>query len=134
MHQFVELPNNDYDFQHHAAFSLRHGRPSFVLKCLQAANMNPWPKIARKIKGELKYHVFHANTWIIKLGAATEESHARMQTALNESWNHALGMFEEGVNEHVLIHEKIFEGEAELQKTLAGCHHTGINKSESCDP
>jgi ring-1,2-phenylacetyl-CoA epoxidase subunit PaaC len=80
------------------------------------SNYEPLAKVARKVKGELKYHVFHANTWFVKLGSANEESHNRMQAAFNEAWNYALGMFEPRKNEYLLIAEGIFEGEETLQE------------------
>ena len=112
---FTELPNGDYAFS-----SMRHFlydvADQLRFEMLANSGYEPLAKVARKVKGELKYHVFHANTWITKLGAATEESHARMQTALNEAWNYALGMFEESEFEQQLMSEKIFEGEVELKK------------------
>jgi ring-1,2-phenylacetyl-CoA epoxidase subunit PaaC len=83
---------------------------------LAGSAFEPLAKVSRKIKGELKYHVLHANTWIVKLGTANEESHARMQSALNEAWNFALGMFEPGDLENELKKENIFEGEAVLRE------------------
>jgi ring-1,2-phenylacetyl-CoA epoxidase subunit PaaC len=83
---------------------------------LAKSSFEPIAKLAQKIKGELKYHVYHANIWVTKLGNTNEESHARMQTALNECWNFALGMFEESEFEDLLINEKIFDGENELKK------------------
>lgn len=112
--QLVELPNGDYDFS-----TIRHFlydvADQLRFEMLANSSYEPLAKVSRKIKGELKYHVFHANTWVTKLGAATEESHARMQTSLNEAWNYALGIFEESEFEQQLISEKIFEGEAELK-------------------
>lgn len=112
--QFVELPNGDYDFS-----LMRHffydTADQLRFEMLANSSYEPLAKVARKIKGELKYHVFHANTWIVKLGSATKESHARMQTALNESWNYALGLFEESEFEKDLIAENIFGGETELK-------------------
>jgi ring-1,2-phenylacetyl-CoA epoxidase subunit PaaC len=112
--QFVELPNGDYDFSlmRHFLFDIAD---QLRFEMLANSSYEPLAKLARKIKGELKYHVFHANTWITKLGAATEESHARMQTALNISWNYALGIFEESEHEQQLINDKIFEGETALK-------------------
>jgi ring-1,2-phenylacetyl-CoA epoxidase subunit PaaC len=113
--QFVELPNGDYDFSLVRHF-LYDVADQLRFEMLATSSYEPLAKVARKIKGELKYHVFHANTWITKLGPATEESHARMQTALNEAWNYALGMFEESAFEKQLIAENIFAGEAALKK------------------
>lgn len=116
---FTELPNGDYAFSTMRHF-LYDVADQLRFEMLANSSYEPLAKVSRKVKGELKYHVFHANTWITKLGAATEESHARMQTALNECWNYALGMFEESEFEQQLISEKIFEGEAELQKRWLG--------------
>jgi ring-1,2-phenylacetyl-CoA epoxidase subunit PaaC len=113
--QFVELPNGDYDFSLVRHF-LYDTADQLRFEMLATSSYEPLAKVARKIKGELKYHVFHANTFITKLGAATAESHARMQTALNEAWNYALGLFEESEFEQQLIAEHIFGGEAELKR------------------
>jgi ring-1,2-phenylacetyl-CoA epoxidase subunit PaaC len=117
--QFVELPNGEYDFS-----TIRHflfdTADQLRFDMLANSSYEPLAKVARKVKGELKYHVFHANTWITKMGAATEESHIRMQHALNEAWDYALGMFEASEHEQQLISEKVFEGEAELKKRWLG--------------
>ncbi|MES2558684.1 MAG: 1,2-phenylacetyl-CoA epoxidase subunit PaaC [Bacteroidota bacterium] len=113
--QFLELPNGDYDFSLMRHF-LYDVADQLRFEMLATSSYEPLAKVARKVKGELKYHVFHANIWITKLGVATEESHARMQTALNEAWNYAVGLFEEGDFEKQLAAEGIFEGEAALQK------------------
>lgn len=116
---FTELPNGDYAFSTMRHF-LYDVADQLRFEMLANSSYEPLAKVSRKVKGELKYHVFHANTWITKLGAATEESHARMQTALNECWNYALGMFEASEFEQQLISEKIFEGEAELKQRWLG--------------
>jgi ring-1,2-phenylacetyl-CoA epoxidase subunit PaaC len=113
--QFLELPNGDYDFSLMRHFLYDHA-DQLRFEMLANSSFEPLAKVARKIKGELKYHVLHANIWVTKLGVADEESHARMQTALNESWNYALGIFEEGDFESILKSEKIFDGEVELKK------------------
>jgi ring-1,2-phenylacetyl-CoA epoxidase subunit PaaC len=113
--QFTELPNGDYDFSLIRHFLYDHA-DQLRFELFANSSFEPLAKVARKIKGELKYHVFHANVWIAKLGTANEESHARMQSALNEAWNYALGIFEEGDFEAALKAEGVFEGEAELKK------------------
>lgn len=113
--QFVELPNGDYDFSLMRHF-LYDVADQLRFEFLANSSYEPLAKVARKIKGELKYHVFHANTWVVKLGNGTEESKARMQTALNEAWNYALGMFETSEFENDLIAEGIFVGEEALKK------------------
>jgi ring-1,2-phenylacetyl-CoA epoxidase subunit PaaC len=113
--QFTELPNGEYDFSLVRHFLYDHA-DQLRFEMLAGSQFEPLAKVARKIKGELKYHVFHANTWLTKLGTANEESHARMQSALNEAWNYALGMFEEGPFEQELRAEGVFAGEAALKE------------------
>jgi ring-1,2-phenylacetyl-CoA epoxidase subunit PaaC len=112
---FVELPNGDYDFSLMRHF-LYDVADQLRFEMLANSSYEPLAKVARKIKGELKYHVFHANTWIVKLGSANEESKARMQTALNDAWNYALGLFEEGDFENDLKNEGVFAGEVALKQ------------------
>jgi ring-1,2-phenylacetyl-CoA epoxidase subunit PaaC len=113
--QLVELPNGEYDFSLVRHFLYDHA-DQLRFEALANSSYEPLAKVARKVKGELKYHVFHANTWFVKLGSANEESHKRMQDAVNLAWNYALGMFEESKFEDELIAEGIFEGEAKLKE------------------
>lgn len=113
--QFVELSNGEYDFSLMRHFLYDHA-DQLRFEMLSKSSFEPIAKLAQKIKGELKYHVYHANIWVSKLGNANEESHTRMQKALNDCWNYALGMFEESEFENVLIDEKIFVGENNLKE------------------
>lgn len=126
--QFVELPNGDYDFSLMRHF-LYDVADQLRFEMLASSSYEPLAKVARKIKGELKYHVFHANTWIVKLGTANEESKARMQTALNDAWNYALGLFEEGDFENDLKSEGVFEGEAALKQRWSETITPILNKA-----
>lgn len=112
--QFTELPNGDYDFSLVRHFLYDHA-DQLRFDSLATSSYEPLAQISRKIKGELKYHVFHADTWLVKLSQANEISHARMQTALNTAWNYALGMFEPSMHEAVLIQQNMFIGEQALQ-------------------
>lgn len=113
--QFVELPIGGYDFS-----LLRHFLFDFAellrFENLKDSSYQPLALVAKKFHGEIKYHTMHANTWVYQLGHGTEESHLKMQTALNEHWNTALGIFEPGPAEDILINEKISMGEKALQK------------------
>lgn len=113
--QFVELPNGNYDFSLMRHF-LFDASELFRWQLLQQSSFEPLAKLAKKIHGEIKYHVYHAQTWIIQLGAkGNEESHARMQSALDTAWPYALGIFEQGSDEGALINANIFVGEGALK-------------------
>jgi ring-1,2-phenylacetyl-CoA epoxidase subunit PaaC len=115
---FVEMPNNgDYAFSlmRHFLFDTAE---SIRYEDLQNSAIPELATIATKFKGELKYHTLHANTWVRMLGAqGTEDSHARMQQALNQAYAPALALFEASTQyEDLLIQNKVYSGEVELQK------------------
>jgi ring-1,2-phenylacetyl-CoA epoxidase subunit PaaC len=112
---FVELPNGEYDFSlirhflFDTALAIR-----FELLC--NSSFTPLAELSTKIRGELKYHTLHANTWIKRLGSATAESISRLQTSLEYAWPYALGIFEVSPYETELIDQKIFIGEEVVKK------------------
>ena len=52
--------------------------------------------VAAKAVKEVDYHVDHAVTWTVRLGDGTDESHARMQRAVEELWPFTGELFEAG--------------------------------------
>jgi ring-1,2-phenylacetyl-CoA epoxidase subunit PaaC len=113
--QLVELPNGEYDFSLIRHF-LYDTAEIIRFEMLSQSTYQPIAELSRKIKGELKYHTLHANTWIKKLGNATDESISRLQSSLVQTLPYALGLFELSPYEKELIAEGIFEGEASLEK------------------
>jgi ring-1,2-phenylacetyl-CoA epoxidase subunit PaaC len=81
-----------------------------------SSSFQPLAQLAKKIKGEIKYHTLHADTFINQLGNGSEESKARLQSALNYAWPFALGIFEKSEFEDELIKENVFAGEKELKR------------------
>jgi ring-1,2-phenylacetyl-CoA epoxidase subunit PaaC len=49
--------------------------------------------IAGKSLKESRYHVQHAGQWVIRLGDGTDESHGRMQAALDALWPYTAELF-----------------------------------------
>lgn len=110
----VAIPTTDYEIALVRHFLYDHAE-ILRYQFLQQSSFRPLAQLATKIKGELKYHVLHANTWIRQLGNANETAQMRLQTALNELWTYALGVFEPSEHEALLQSEGIFVGEAALQ-------------------
>lgn len=50
--------------------------------------------IAGKAVKEVAYHFDHASLWVHRLGDGTEESHTRMQAALDAEWRYVNELFE----------------------------------------
>jgi ring-1,2-phenylacetyl-CoA epoxidase subunit PaaC len=111
--QFVELPIGDYEFSLIRHFLYDH---SILLRFQQLSDSSyqPLAQVSRKLVGELRYHVMHADSFIKKLGTATDESINRLQTALNQALPFALGIFENSPQESELISGRIFSGEEDL--------------------
>lgn len=113
--QLVELPNQEYDFSliRHFLFDTAD---ALRWEMLTHSSYEPLALLAKKIKGELRYHTLHANTWIKQLGSATEESISRLQKSLEIAVPYALGIFEESPSEKEIIGSEVFAGEVELKK------------------
>lgn len=112
--QFVELPNGEYDFsliRHFLFDTAEQIRFTFLAE----STYEPLAQLAKKIKGEIKYHTMHAKIWIKQLGSATEESVERLQSSLDFSMPYALGIFEPSRFEEMLIKDGIFKGEEVLK-------------------
>ncbi len=112
--QFVEYPIGEYDFSLMRNFLFNHAE-MIRFEMLADSSFEPIAKLAKKYRGEVKYHIMHSDTWVKQLGKANDESRARMQSALNDCINLALGIFEESEYASVLKELKIFEGEKALQ-------------------
>lgn len=112
---FVELPNGEYDFSLIRHF-LYDTSLAIRLAMLTNSSYEPLAQLAVKVRGELRYHTMHANTWIRQLGTATAESVSRLQSALDYALPYALGMFERSPFEEVLQSEGIFNGEEAVRQ------------------
>ncbi len=111
----VEQPIGEYDFSTIRHFLFDHAE-LLRYESLTQSSFQPLAQLAKKVKGEIKYHVMHADTFVKQLSNGNEESKARMQQALNNTWHLALGIFEPGEYEVELTSNNIFIGEAELKK------------------
>ena len=81
----VEQPNGD--FAETAARSLFYDTYQLLLwQELTASSDRLLAGIAAKAVKETRYHVRHWSTWVVRLGDGTEESHGRMQGAVDRLW------------------------------------------------
>jgi len=88
----VELPNGDW-----AQTILRQ----FLFSCwqnllfekLSASNDQQIAAIATKSLKEIAYHLRWSSEWVIRLGDGTQESHMRMENAINELWSYTEEFF-----------------------------------------
>lgn len=89
----VEQPNKDFAHSNIRDF-LFHSFNFFFLQELQKSNDQQLSAIAEKSLKECEYHVRHTKNWVLRLGDGTEESHNKIQDALNELWSYSGELFE----------------------------------------
>lgn len=88
---------------------------SVRLASLTASTVVPIAEVARKLRGEEKYHLMHGRTWVLRLGGSTDEAHEKMQAALTAVYPHALGIFEPTEANEVLAQAGVCPREEQLR-------------------
>ena len=91
--QLCELPNGD--FAHAMARLLYFATYQQLLYDeLRGCADEQLAGVAGKAVKEVAYHVDHATQWVLRLGDGTDESHRRMELALDALWPYTAEMFE----------------------------------------
>ena len=113
--QLTEYPIGEYDFSLMRHF-LFDEAAILRFEMLTESSFKELSDIAKKFRGEVKYHLMHGEAWIQQLGNGNQESNERMQKMFDMVYPMALGMFEPSEFENILIENKIFNGEHELEQ------------------
>ena len=74
-----------------------------LFKELQSSSNEKLAAFAAKSLKETTYHMRHSCEWIVRLGDGTEESHWKVQDALNEIWSYRHELFEKDEVDETLI-------------------------------
>jgi ring-1,2-phenylacetyl-CoA epoxidase subunit PaaC len=112
--RFVTYPNGDYAYTLVRQYLFDEAE-QVRLRALTESSYLPIKEAAGKILREEAYHLMHTKSLVERLGDATEESHRRMQAALDVAFPQALGMFESLKAEDELIAGGVWCGNATLQ-------------------
>jgi len=89
----VELPNGDFaqvigrQFLHDA-YALPYWQ------AMTSSTDSTLAALAAKSVKETAYHLRHSRSWVVRLGDGTDESHRRMQAAIDELWRYTGELFE----------------------------------------
>ena len=102
----VEQPNQDfaYSIARQFLFDVHH---LLVLEDLQNSKDETSSAIAKKSIKEVSYHTRFSSDWIRRLGDGTEESHNRIQTAINDLWIFTNELFYQTEDDKVMVSEGI---------------------------
>ena len=98
----VEQPNGDFAVTMMKQF-LFSAFQKLMYEALTESNDDTIKGISTKALKEAKYHFRHSSEWVIRLGKGTEESHERVQLAINELWRFTADMFEMNATDEELI-------------------------------
>ncbi len=88
----VEQPNGDWAQTLLRQF-LFSAYQYYLYQYLQNISDSTIAAIAEKSLKEVSYHVRWSSEWVIRMGDGTEESHNRMQKAVDELWRYTGEMF-----------------------------------------
>lgn len=88
----VEQPNGNFGMTMMRQFLFDAYRKPLFEK-LQFSSDKHLAAIAEKSLKETRYHLKHSSEWVIRLGDGTEESHARIQEALDTLWRYTPELF-----------------------------------------
>jgi ring-1,2-phenylacetyl-CoA epoxidase subunit PaaC len=102
----VEQPNGDWANTVARSFFYDAFNYLFFTE-LEKSNDETLSAIAEKSLKEVTYHLRWSSEWVIRLGDGTEESHARMQTAVNELWMYTGELFMMNETDKLMIQQGI---------------------------
>ncbi|MER3483955.1 MAG: phenylacetate-CoA oxygenase subunit PaaI [Meiothermus sp.] len=104
--ELLELPKGDWAF----TMLRQYLFDAYELHWLNIAKNSAYPPLAdavAKILREERFHLQHTQAWVERLGLGTEESHRRMQEALEMQWGYAQQLFVPVPDEEILVRENI---------------------------
>lgn len=102
----VEQPNTDFAYTITRQFLFDAYHFTFLTE-LQNSNDETLAAIAKKSIKEVSYHLRFSSDWMKRLGDGTEESHSRIQTAINELWTYTDELFHQTDADKVMIAEGV---------------------------
>lgn len=100
--QLVEQPNIDFAYTIARQFFVDVFSVSFYEQ-LSKSKLEDLAGIAAKSLKESKYHLRHSKSWLLRLGDGTEESHKKIQNAVDDLWRFTGELFFENEVDEKLI-------------------------------
>lgn len=135
--KLVELPKGDFAFTIAREFLFSVYSRLFHTVLQSSADKQLGGMAAKALKEDL-YHVRHSRDWVLRLGDGTEESHKRLQNAIDEIWTYTGELFFMDEIDETLIDLNIgvdlnkirSDWETEVSKTLAEATITHPDKNQ----
>jgi len=109
-----ELPQGDFAFSMARQYLVDEYSLAFMEQLTSSAD-SELAAIAAKAVKESRYHLRRSRDWVLRLGDGTQESHSRMQKALDDLWGYTPELFEMDELEQKLADSGIAVDVAALQ-------------------
>ncbi len=110
-----ELPIGDFAFTMARQF-LIDSFDCLYFKALTSSTDEQLAAIAAKVIKECEYHLKRSSIWVLRLGDGTEESHQRIQHAINRLWAYCHELFLPSNCELVLQNSGVSVERSQLQQ------------------
>ena len=112
----VEQPNRDfaYTMSRQFLFDVYH---LLFLNELQKSKDVTLSAIATKSIKEVSYHQRFSSDWVKRLGDGTEESHQKMQSAIDGLWTYTDELFHQTETDKIIVSEGIGVDVTQLKET-----------------
>jgi len=104
--QLAEQPNIDFAYMMARQF-FTDAFDFHYYNALKNSKDETLAALAVKTHKEVTYHLRHSSAWVERLGDGTEESHQRMQAAVDELWRFTEELFDMNETDKILIAEGI---------------------------
>jgi ring-1,2-phenylacetyl-CoA epoxidase subunit PaaC len=131
--QLVELPNGDWAFSMLRQY-LFDTAEMVQLTRLVESSYEAIAAAAAKIRLEELYHLRHTSQWVKRLGLGTEESHGRLQRALDELWPYAQQLFVPLPDETLLVKARMVGETAVMHREWLQTVHTHLTSANLAIP
>jgi ring-1,2-phenylacetyl-CoA epoxidase subunit PaaC len=112
--QLVEQPNIDFAYTIVRQFFV-DAFAVYYYEELSKSMHEELAGIAAKSLKEAKYHLRHSRQWVLRLGDGTDESHVKIQNAVDNLWIFTGEMFFENEVDKRLIEEKLVPSVKQLE-------------------
>jgi len=114
--QLVEQPNIDFAYTIARQFFVDTFAVPFYEKLSESVH-EELAGIAAKSLKEAKYHLRHSKTWMLRLGDGTEESHNKIQNAVDDLWTYTGELFFENEVDEKLMKENLVPSAKEIESS-----------------
>jgi ring-1,2-phenylacetyl-CoA epoxidase subunit PaaC len=101
-----ELPNGDFAKTITRLYFIS-AYNYYVYSLLETSTDQTLSAFAGKSVKEVAYHLRHSRDWVLRLGDGTDESHEKIQNAVNELWDFVEDMFRADEIDNLLHENKI---------------------------